>query len=123
MAELLVTGIEGLEFFTDEFIKYASVYQRLTQLSDLRPVVSGVAKDALQRLSGRWWDGEMCEQQEESKNIHLIIKDKKKNCSKTWHKNWPKPVINLKRTAGVRQNLLMEEKEKNDNSDNKKGEK
>ena len=50
MVKLLVAGIEGLELFTNEFIKYAPVYQRLAQLSDLRPVVPGVAEHVLQRL-------------------------------------------------------------------------
>lgn len=50
MVKLLVAGIEGLEFFTNEFIKYAPVYQRLAQLSDLCPVVPRVAEHVLQRL-------------------------------------------------------------------------
>lgn len=50
VVELLVTGIEGLQFFTNEFVQYAPVYQCLTQLSDLRPVVPRVTKCTLQRL-------------------------------------------------------------------------
>lgn len=50
VVELLVARVKGLQFFTNEFIQYAPVYQRLTQLPDLRPVVPGMTKRALERL-------------------------------------------------------------------------
>lgn len=52
MVELLKARVEGFEFFANELIKYAPVYERLTQLPDLSPVVPGVAEHVLQRLDG-----------------------------------------------------------------------
>lgn len=50
VVELLVARVEGLQLFANEFVQNAPVYQRLTQLPDLRPVVPGVTQRALQRL-------------------------------------------------------------------------
>lgn len=50
MVELLVAGVKGLQLLANEFVQNAPVYQRLTQLPDLRPVVPGVTQRALQRL-------------------------------------------------------------------------
>lgn len=50
VVELLVAGVKGLQLLANEFVQNAPVYQRLTQLPDLRPVVPGVTQRALQRL-------------------------------------------------------------------------
>lgn len=52
MVEMLKARVESFEFFANEFIKNAAVYERLTQLSDLCPVVPRVAEHILQRLEG-----------------------------------------------------------------------
>lgn len=50
VVELLVAGVKGLQLLANEFVQNAPVYQRLTQLPDLRPVVPRVTQRALQRL-------------------------------------------------------------------------
>lgn len=50
VVQLLVAGIEHVQFLTDEVVQDAAVHQRLAQLPDLRPVVRGVPQHALQRL-------------------------------------------------------------------------
>lgn len=73
MVELLVAGVEGLQFFTNEFIKNAPVDQSLTQLSDLRPVVPGVAERALQGLVGRWEEETGTSMRTKSRKIEATI--------------------------------------------------
>lgn len=75
VVELLVTGIEGFQFFTNEFVQYAPVYQCLTQLSDLRPVVPRVTQRTLQRLV---MDGEMGERKGERRNKESFERKKKR---------------------------------------------